>query len=281
MKPCPVSSNWAAVFLLAAATGLAAAQPSMSAPVRSISAPGYPGASQPLPDSVLAWDGVEKATDAAAGQAFARFSLNFTNVSGTPLTILSVKPSCGCTTVEMPAVPWTIGPGSAGQVKVRVDLGGKSGTLFKTIAFTTDKGTRTLSLRINIVGPLSVAMTDAMRAAGIAAAKADRQAVFKGECASCHLQNVQASYGKMLYDAACAICHEAGSRPTMVPDLYHLPTPTDFEFWRSWIASGKEGTLMPAFAAAQGGPLNDDQIASLAAYLNAAVVSRVPPPPAR
>jgi hypothetical protein len=37
---------------------------------------------------------------------------------------------------------------------------------------------------------------------------------------------------------------------------------------------------MPAFATSQGGPLSDMQIASLAAYLNVAFPSRVPPPAA-
>ena len=50
------------------------------------------------------------------------------------------------------------------------------------------------------------------------------------------------------------------------------------EFWRTWITAGKAGSLMPAFATSQGGPLNDMQIASLAAYLNAVIPSKVPPP---
>lgn len=80
--------------------------------------------------------------------------------------------------------------------------------------------------------------------------------------------------------AACGICHEAQPRASMVPDLHHLadssgkPLPTNEEFWRSWIAAGKADTLMPAFASSQGGPLNDLQIASLAAYLNAVNPSR-------
>jgi magnesium chelatase family protein len=43
------------------------------------------------------------------------------------------------------------------------------------------------------------------------------------------------------------------------------------------ITAGKEGTLMPAFAQSQGGPLNDIQIVSLAAYLNAAILSLAAP----
>ena len=125
-------------------------------------------------------------------------------------------------------------------------------------------------------------MTAAQRAAGIAAAKVDRQAVFKGDCAACHRKNVLGQFGQPLFAATCAICHEANPRASMVPDLRHLtdatgkPIPTNEEFWRAWITVGKADTLMPAFAISQGGPLNDIQIVSLAAYLNAANPSHVP-----
>jgi mono/diheme cytochrome c family protein len=107
------------------------------------------------------------------------------------------------------------------------------------------------------------------------AAKADRQAVFKSDCASCHLKKVEGKYGQQLFDAVCAICHEARDRATMVPDLHNLKVPTNEEFWRTWITIGKPGSLMPAFATSQGGPLNDMQIASLAAYLNSTHPSKV------
>ena len=55
----------------------------------------------------------------------------------------------------------------------------------------------------------------------------------------------------------------------MVPDITKLTVPTNEEFWRTWITYGKPGSLMPAFAQSQGGPLTDIQIASLATYLNA------------
>jgi hypothetical protein len=73
----------------------------------------------------------------------------------------------------------------------------------------------------------------------------------------------------------------------MVPDLNHLtdaagkPLPTNEEFWRATITAGKEGTLMPAFALSQGGPLNNLQIVSLAAYLNAAYPSQAQAPVAK
>jgi mono/diheme cytochrome c family protein len=62
----------------------------------------------------------------------------------------------------------------------------------------------------------------------------------------------------------------------MVPDLHAIKTPTNGEFWRTWIAHGKPGSLMPAFSIADGGSLSDVQIASLVAYLNQAIPSQVP-----
>ena len=108
-------------------------------------------------------------------------------------------------------------------------------------------------------------------------AKADRQAVFKNDCATCHAIPGNGKYGMALYNAVCAVCHEGEHRATMVPDLHTLKVPTNDQFWRIWIAHGKPGSLMPAFSNTDGGPLNDLQIASLAAYLNVAIPSRVAP----
>jgi len=191
------------------------------------------------------------------------------------VTVLSVHPSCGCTTAELPPLPWTLVPGTNGQIRLTVNLEGKTGTLYKTVNVSTDKGSKTLVLRINILPPVMPKMTEEERARDLAVAKIDRQAVFGTDCARCHLSNFQGRYGKSLYDSVCAICHEAEQRASIVPDLHHLKTPTNVEFWRAWIAHGKPGSLMPAFATSEGGPLTDIQIASLAAYLKAVIPSQV------
>ena len=194
------------------------------------------------------------------------------------VAILSVHPSCGCTTAEVPQMPWLLPPGTNSTIRVNVNLAGKSGVLFKSVKITTDHGYTDLLLRINVQpAPPPKPMSEEERAAGVAAAKVDRQAVFRGDCASCHSKNVQGKYGQQLFTQVCAICHDANPRATMVPDLHNLKNPTSEEFWRTWITSGKPGTLMPAFAMSQGGPLDDFQIASLAAYLNATIPSKVPP----
>jgi cytochrome c553 len=236
-------------------------------------------ANDPLPDGVIRWDATLKAVDATNEQDFAKFAFEFTNATAAPVTILMVHPSCGCTTAELPPTPWTIPAGGHGEIKLSVNLQNKSGTLFKTVNVSTDHGKKDLMLRINIAPPLLMPeITEAQRDAGIAAAKIDRQTVFKGDCAGCHLKKVEGKYGQQLFEALCAICHEAKNRATMVPDLANLQVPTNEEFWRAWITSGKAGSLMPAFATSQGGPLNDLQIASLAAYLNAIHPAKIASP---
>lgn len=242
----------------------------------AVSVPDSTHAGEPLPDGVLAWDDLLKVVDATNGQDFARFSFTFTNLTPTDVTVLGVHPSCGCTTAEMPATPWLIPPGSNGVIKLRVNLAGKNGTVVKTANVTTDQGQKVLTLRINILPPPAARenMTEDERARAVAAAQIDRQIVFRGECAACHNKDLQTKTGKALYDSACGICHEAEHRASMVPDLHKLTVPTNEDFWRTAITLGKPGSLMPAFSTNQGGPLNDLQIAALAAWLNSAVPSR-------
>ena len=221
-----------------------------------------------LPDGVLAWDGEAKETNVSANAAVAGFVFSITNVSSDPVVILSVRPSCGCTTAKLPPLPWTLAPGTNGQMEATVNLAGKSGTLYKSVAVYTDKGFKTLQLKITILPFVMPKMSEADCMLNLKIAAADRQAVFKGECVTCHVQRGEGKYGQTLYEADCAICHEGEHRATMVPDLRALKTPTNFEFWRIWIAHGKPGSLMPAFSTIDGGPLSDMQITSLASYLS-------------
>jgi mono/diheme cytochrome c family protein len=233
-------------------------------------------ASEALATNTLLWDSTSKETNATADAGNAHFVFSFTNVSAGNVVILNVHTSCGCTTAQLPPLPWIIPAGTNGQIGAIVNFAGKSGTLLKTMTVTSDKGFQTLMLKITILPPVVPTQSEADRARALEMAKADRQAVFRGDCAACHVKPGEGKYGKALYDAVCAICHESKTRASMVPDLHNIKTPTNVDFWQTWTAHGKAGSLMPAFSTADGGPLSDMQIASIAGYLNATIPSQVP-----
>ena len=54
----------------------------------------------------------------------------------------------------------------------------------------------------------------------------------------------------------------------MVPDLKALRHPTNADYWKTWIASGRVGSMMPAFSQKEGGPLSNEQIELLVTYLS-------------
>ena len=229
---------------------------------------------EPLPDGVLAWNGLTQEATVAADAANAHFTFSFTNVSPGLVAILDVHPSCGCTTAQLPSLPWLIPASANGQFGLTVNLAGRTGMLFKTVNVKTDKGFKQLILKIDILPPVIPTQTDADRAQAMILAQADRQSVFRGDCAACHVKPGDGKYGPTLYAAVCAICHDAADRASMVPDLHNIKTPTNMDFWQTWIAHGKAGSLMPAFSTSDGGPLSDMQITSLAQYLNATIPSQ-------
>jgi len=230
---------------------------------------------EPLPDGWLAWDNLMKeVTVAAADAGRARVFFNFTNVCSTNVVILDVHPSCGCTTVQLPPMPWIVSPGTNAQIAFTVNVAGRIGTLFKSARVTTDKGFKQLMFKITVQAPVLPTQTAAERARALEMAKADRQALFHGDCATCHVKPGEGKYGKPLYDAMCGICHESKARASMVPDLHQIKTATNADFWQTWTAHGKAGSLMPAFCTADGGPLSDMQIATLVQYLSATFPSQ-------
>src|SRR5438105_3477219 len=126
----------------------------------------------------------------------------YSNSSSEAVTVFAVETSCHCTTPQVPKLPWTITAHAGGKMDVIVEVPGKWGLLQKTIQIRTDKDTNTLMLEVEIPEPDP-------REKNRLAAFADRQAVFKGDCANCHVKPAVGLIGMALYERACGICHEA------------------------------------------------------------------------
>lgn len=238
-----------------------------------------PPAPVALPANLLAWDAETKEYNLKPGELEAHFTFYFTNISSDEVVIRSAAASCGCTVPKLPPVPWTNAPGAVGEIPVTMNMAGKSGLVFKTVTVTTDKGNKMLTVKATVPAPQPVAAAPMDRNKNQELAKADRQAVFRGDCARCHVEPTKGKLGKELYEKACGICHDAEHRAEMVADLKKLNHDTNADYWKTWISQGKPGSLMPAFAQSQGGPLTEDQINSLVQYLVATIPTHAARPP--
>ena len=243
----------------------AATQP-FRAPVRVVRPPAQAvrGALQEITNLAFNASVLEKT--ASLTNPIVHFTFTVTNISDAPAAIESVRTSCGCTVAQLPPMPWTLKPGESGSFDIDMDIRGKRGSLTKSVYVATAGGMKTLYVRSII--PTQPAMNDQRREMNLMLAKADRQAVFKGDCASCHAVPTRGKTGSALYEAACAICHDAAHRADMVPDLRMLQVETDYDYWHHWISNGREDSLMPAFSRKHGGPLSEAQIHSLAHWLS-------------
>jgi len=216
-------------------------------------------------ETPLAWDAVEKTYVAKAGEADANVAFTVTNRTDRAVTITGIATSCHCTAAQPPRSPWVLAPGASDALRVTVDLRGKSGELTKTIyVYKSVGGDAPDILLVHVQIPLTPAE---LREMNRGLALADRQAVLRGDCASCHVAPTVGKMGKELFQTACLICHGGEHRASMVPDLTVAKVRRDAAYWNKTIREGKEKTLMPAFAKNHDGSLDDNQIKSLVEYL--------------
>ncbi len=214
---------------------------------------------------ILTWASKIQSRRAQPGAETMRFSFPVTNVSPADVLIFTTSTSCGCTVAKLPTQPWKLAPAATGQIEVTMDLRGKQGLISKEVTVFTSKGNSLLRVEA-IMDDTSPSPPDS-RMQNQALAMKNRQAVFQGDCAGCHATPAVGKLGKELYQAACALCHESQHRAPTVPDLHRLKAPATLDFWITWITHGKAGSMMPAFARDQGGPLSPEQVSSLADYL--------------
>lgn len=230
-----------------------------------------------VPVNALTWDTTQQrhTVNTAADPVLFRFQMK--NVSQEPVIIEKIHTSCGCTTSDTRELPFTLAPGDSENLQVSMNVAGKHGTVTKSVVVQGSQATWTLVVTSEITPPSDevlvpgvpngAGMSAGVRGRNIEQAMADRQAVFKGDCAACHSQPAEEQIGRDLYLGACEICHDAEHRASMVPDLRVADESRDAAYWREHITDGIEGTLMPAFAKEKGGILSDEQIESLVKYL--------------
>jgi mono/diheme cytochrome c family protein len=219
----------------------------------------------------LVFDSTLKEFVAKQGDRTAEFDFAVTNTGPEQITINSVRASCGCTTPKLPALPWKIEPGASGSFHVTTDLAGKFGTFQKSVFMDTTEGPKLVYVKITmpaaVAGAAGLTGNVDARTRNMQIAQADPQAIFRGECASCHSKPATGKKGEELFAAACAICHESDQRAVLVPDLHALKQTPNEAYWDAWIRNGKVGTMMPAFTQEKQGPLSNEQIESLVAFL--------------
>ncbi|HEU0008194.1 MAG TPA: DUF1573 domain-containing protein [Verrucomicrobiae bacterium] len=223
------------------------------------------------------WDAEQKEYTTKPGDLNANYTFWFTNNSDKEVIINAVRTSCGCTVAKLPATPWHIQPGNNGPIDVTIDLRGKSGTIAKSVTVESSAGVKTLIVRVNVTGAPATAgafavnhpaMGDQERLENMQKALSDRQVVFKdAKCATCHADPAKGQVdGSVIYRGICATCHDSPLRAAAVTDLKALKHETDIDYWKHWITHGRPGSMMPAYAVSEGGPLGELQIQALAQY---------------
>ncbi|MEW6303245.1 MAG: DUF1573 domain-containing protein [Verrucomicrobiota bacterium] len=236
-----------------------------------------PGQSAIPPTPALVWDKDVNEYKAKEGETNVFLYFHVTNQSPAEILIQRVDVSCGCTTPQLPSLPWRIAAGDHDKLKIAVDLRGKMGILTKAILVHSSAGPKTLMVKVHVPHSPQTTMVQSDRARNMLTALNDNKAIFKGECARCHAQSGAGKHGAELYAAVCGICHDSPHRATVVPDLKALPHPTNHDYWLTSIRHGKVGTMMPGFAKSEEGPLTDEQINSLADFLSKAIPATPPP----
>jgi hypothetical protein len=174
----------------------------------------------------------------------AEVEIELRNITGAPLNIEKVDTSCGCTIVNATEDP--IAPGETTRVRVTIDTRGKMGDISKELKlFTSGSG-----------DPHVLTLTGKVEHFG--EGMSDPSVIFQGDCASCHVGlNVEKKEGQVLYNSVCFLCHKGGlgQEAAISVGLSNV------------IAKGMPGTSMPGFSKKAGGPLNMEQVDSLADYV--------------
>ncbi len=189
------------------------------------------------------------------------------NIGGKRLRIGDVETSCGCTLAKISKR--AISPGDFTRIQVVMDTSLKLGPVRKKITVQSNDPKRP-ELALFLIG--DVQPKPMASHAAIQLQPKDKLVLFKGQCATCHVQAGVGKTGKALFQADCAMCHGVNAQgnhsagPSLLTANYDAEPV--LQHVRDVIANGSLRTpQMPPFAKANGGPLSDDEIASLVQFL--------------
>lgn len=189
------------------------------------------------------------------------------NVGGKHLRIKDVETSCGCTVARMSKT--VVAPGDFARIDVELDTSIKQGKVRKQLTVVSNDPQRP-RLPLFLTGEVLGKKMEGH--AQITLEPKDKLVLFKGECATCHVQAGKGKTGQALFQADCAMCHGINGQGNHSAGPSLLNGNYEDEAYvanaRKVIAEGSPNSpQMPPFAKAQGGPLSDDEINSLVAFL--------------
>jgi mono/diheme cytochrome c family protein len=189
------------------------------------------------------------------------------NIGGKHLRVSDVETSCGCTVADVSK--HIIAPGDFTRIKVALDTSIKLGKVRKKITVHSNDAKRP-ELALFLTG--EVLPKPMVGHDQIMLKPKDKLVLFKGECATCHVQAGRGKTGKALFQADCAMCHGANAQGNHSAGPSLLVGDYEDEAYRKHIrdiiANGSPNSpQMPPFSKAQGGPLNEDEIDSLVSFL--------------
>ena len=193
-------------------------------------------------------------------------TLPISNHGGKLLTIKKVSTSCGCTIAKLKTM--VLKAGASTTLHVEMDTRLKLGPIQKTIDIDSNDPIRP-RFSIKLIG--QVHPTEKQKTHSGMLKVADRLALFKGTCKTCHVDKGVGKTGQELCIADCGMCHGVDGKGGVAPSLLKLAwhKPETLAYVRGIIANGAAmNPAMPPFSKqAHGGPLSEDQIDSLVNFL--------------
>jgi mono/diheme cytochrome c family protein len=196
-------------------------------------------------------------TDSKVKAAF-----TLTNTGGKILVIKGVEPSCGCTAADLPKT--RLRPGESMPLGITLDTSIKLGDVVKTIDIWSNDPVKPMQ-----VATLTGTVIFQMKGHQPIKVK-DPLVLFKGECATCHVDKGRGKTGKALFVADCAMCHGSRGQGAVAPSLMaqDWSQAKTVQLMRRIVAEGSpQSPEMPPYHQSKGGPLTDAEIDSIITYL--------------